>query len=89
MLQCLQEGITLAGLSLKLPAALLVKLEAAAKRRRTTKSAVVREALEAHFANGRRRRKASVYDLAKDLCGVFDGPRDLATNPRYMRGYGR
>jgi hypothetical protein len=76
-------------MSLKLPYPLMAMLEAAARQRRTTKSAVLREALEAHFANGSRKPKVSAYDLVKDLCGVFDGPPDLSTNPKYLRGYGR
>ncbi len=79
----------MASVSLKLPAQLMAKLNAEAKQRRTTKSAVLREALEAHFANGRRKPRVSAYDLVKDLCGVFEGPRDLSTNPKYMRGFGR
>jgi len=30
----------------------------------------------------------SAYDIMKDLCGVFDGPGDLSTNPKYMEGFG-
>ncbi|MEZ0368392.1 MAG: hypothetical protein ACAI44_04810 [Candidatus Sericytochromatia bacterium] len=31
----------------------------------------------------------SVFELAQDLAGCLDGPPDLATNPRYMDGFGR
>lgn len=31
----------------------------------------------------------SAYDLAKDLAGCVEGgPTDLATNPKYMEGFG-
>jgi hypothetical protein len=32
----------------------------------------------------------SLYDLTRDLCGSIDsGVPDLATNKKYMRGFGR
>ena len=30
----------------------------------------------------------SAYDLAKDVIGSLDGPEDLSTNPKYMKGFG-
>lgn len=30
----------------------------------------------------------SCLDLVQDLAGSLDGPPDLATNPRYMEGFG-
>ena len=27
-------------------------------------------------------------DLTKDVCGMFEGPGDLSTNPKYMEGFG-
>ena len=30
----------------------------------------------------------TMYDLTKDVCGMFEGPGDLSTNPRYMEGFG-
>jgi len=78
----------MASVSLKLPAPLLAKVEALARQRRTTKSAVLREALETYLANGAGRPKVSAYDLAKHLCGVLEGKRDSATNPKYMEGFG-
>jgi predicted transcriptional regulator len=74
------------GLSLKLPVALTVKLEQAAKERRQSKSAVMRAALE-HFLNSE--RPASALELAEDLVGCAKGPVDLSTNPKYREGYGK
>jgi len=34
-------------------------------------------------------KKGSFYDLTKDVCGIYDGPRDLSTNPKYMEGFGK
>jgi len=34
--------------------------------------------------------KATCYDLARDLAGSVKWlPRDLATNPKYLNGFGR
>jgi Arc/MetJ-type ribon-helix-helix transcriptional regulator len=71
--------------SFKLPVELDRKLEDLARRRRSSRSAVVREALEA-LARGEKR---SVTELAGDLVGSVHGPRDLATNPKYMADFGK
>jgi hypothetical protein len=57
-----------------------------AKKRRVTRSTVVREAIEALEAA----EPGSIWDDWKHLEGVSTGgPRDLATNPRHMKGFGR
>jgi predicted transcriptional regulator len=76
-------------ISLKLPDDLLAELEREAKARRVTKSSLVRESLEAALRRKPGRRSASCYDLACDLAGSLKGlPRDLASNPQYMEGFG-
>ncbi len=75
-------------ISLKLPDDLLADLEREAKARRVSKSALVRESLEATVRH-RPRRGASCYDLARDLAGAVKAlPRDLATDPKHMEGFG-
>jgi hypothetical protein len=77
-------------ISLKLPDRLLELLETESRARRTTKSSLVRECLEKTLAPPPARRKATCYDLARDLAGSVKGlPRDLATNPKYLEGFGR
>jgi predicted transcriptional regulator len=76
-------------ISLKLPDDLHARLARAAKDRNAAKSQIVREALETYFANGKKGRRASIAELAADLIGCVDGPADLATNPKYMEGFGR
>ena len=77
-------------ISLKLPDHLLELLEAESRARRTTKSSLVRECLEKALASRRPDQEATCYDLARDLAGSVKGlPRDLATNPKYMAGFGR
>ena len=31
----------------------------------------------------------SCFDVMKEYIGSFEGPEDLATNPKYMEGYGQ
>jgi hypothetical protein len=71
--------------SFKVPAELDDALNTLARTRRSSRSALFREALQS-LAKGKRR---SVTALAGDLVGSVDGPVDLATNPRHMSGYGR
>lgn len=72
-------------ISLKLPDSLDRTLTKLAATRGTTKSAVVREALEAYAAESRR----SVTALAGSLVGSLRGPKDLSSSPRHLEGYGR
>jgi metal-responsive CopG/Arc/MetJ family transcriptional regulator len=56
-----------------------------ARRKNVTRSAVVREALRAYTVG----RRPSALDLAGDLVGSLNGPKDLSTNKRYMKNYGK
>jgi Arc/MetJ-type ribon-helix-helix transcriptional regulator len=76
-------------ISLKLPDALLAHLDNEARKRRTTKSSVVRESLEKALHQTPSSRAVSCYDLARDLAGSIKGlPKDLADDPKYMQGFG-
>ncbi len=75
--------------SLKLPDDLHAKLAQISKARGAAKSDVIRDALEAYFAAAKNGKRVSCLDLAGDLVGCLDGPPDLATNPKHMRGFGR
>lgn len=55
------------------------------RRRKSTRSLLVREALEA-LAAGKRR---SVTAVADELVGSLEGPADLSTNAKHMTGYGK
>jgi Arc/MetJ-type ribon-helix-helix transcriptional regulator len=70
--------------SFKLPADTDRALDDLARRRGSSRSAVIREAVEA-LARGEKR---SVTELAGDLVGSVRGPGDLSTNPDYMDGFG-
>lgn len=72
--------------TIKLSAAEHARLQAAAARRRTSKSAVLREA----FARQEKTAPAgSFYERAKHLIGVLDGPGNLSALSKTLPGYGR
>jgi hypothetical protein len=88
-------------ISLKLPENLLARLERESRARRTTKSSVVRECLEQQLPDQTPPLDLpelppgeSFYDkalpiLKKAWARRGRGRRDLATNPKYMEGFGR
>ncbi|MFZ5470810.1 MAG: CopG family transcriptional regulator [Myxococcota bacterium] len=56
-----------------------------AKKKKVSRSEVVRLGLAA-LESG----EESAFDLWKDAVGIAKGgPKDLATNPKHMKGYGR
>lgn len=72
--------------SIKLPAGLDQQLTDLARQRCTTRSGVVREALQA-LGRGHKR---SAAQLAGNLIGKLrGGPRDLASARKHLEGYGR
>ena len=76
-------------LALKLPKELGTRLKVVAKRRKATKKAIVREALEQYLAL-EEPTPGSVADLAREFIGCLDGgPTDLSYNPKYMEGFGQ
>lgn len=77
----------MASISLKLPDPLAARLDALARRRRISRSELVREALEALLEEGG--GSPTVGELAGDLVGSIAGPEDLSTSRQRMRGFGR
>ncbi len=71
--------------SFKLPEHLDDALSDLARRRKSSRSALVREALEGLATGGRR----SVTAAVDALVGPLDGPTDLSTNPKHLAGYGK
>ena len=65
------------------------QLEALVRRRGQRKSTLVREAIERLVAERSEPPKGSVLDLLNDLKGIGNGPSDLSTNKKYMRGFGK
>lgn len=71
--------------SFKIPGPLDDALNDLARRRQSSRSALVREALEDLAFSGRR----SVTAAVDALVGPLDGPADLSTNPKHLAGYGK
>jgi hypothetical protein len=87
-------------ISLKLPEDLLARLEGESRARRATESSVVRECLERQLPDKAPPQDLpklppgeSLYDQALPILKRAWArnrrlPRDLATNPKYMKGFG-
>lgn len=79
--------------TIKLPEPLDAKLTRYAAANGSSASAVLREALATYLAEPkaatRGTKAGSFADLARDLAGSVDGPPDLSTNPKYLKGFGR
>ena len=76
-------------LSVKVDPRMDAALDRLAAARRRTKSSLVREAIAAVVEAGPEPDTKSCAALAADLAGCFEGPGDLSTNKRHMRGYGQ
>ncbi len=75
-------------LSLKLPDELDARVGAVARELGSSKSEVVRSALEAYLAGEAPPVSGSALDLAGDLVGALEGPEDLSYHEKHMRGFG-
>jgi metal-responsive CopG/Arc/MetJ family transcriptional regulator len=80
--------MTMKTISVKLPDALRVRLEAEAARRGVSLGAVVREAAETYVVKSPAQKKLSLYERSKDLCGCI---RTAACpisppNPKHLEG---
>lgn len=65
------------------------KIRKLAKRRGVSQKKAVMDLVEEEVEEESIKAKpGSIYDMTKDLCGVFEGPGDLSTNPKYMEGFG-
>jgi hypothetical protein len=75
-------------ITLKVSQETAARLEQMALRLRTSKSAVIREALEEKLRE--RSTEPSLYDLMKSSIGAVDsGVIDLGHNPKHLAGFGR
>jgi len=72
-------------ISLKFPPDLDQLVEAEAKRRQMSKSAVIRTCVEEVLVKRpKAKRRISCADLAGPLIGSVDGPSDASTNKKYL-----
>ena len=72
----------------KLSPDLDARLTATSRARRTTKSMVVREILEAELTRRPPGKQLHAYDLVKHLVGRLSGRRDLSSSPRRLDDFG-
>jgi hypothetical protein len=70
--------------TLKMNRQQITLLRAQAKALGRSQAAIVRDLIEQHLAS---KKKPSLYERAKDLCGSVRGPKELST--RALTGYGR
>ncbi len=75
-------------ISLKMPGHLAREISEVARRRGVSRSALIREALEAFLRAEKSVPPVSALSRAIDLAGAFPGPDDLSVNPVHMRGFG-
>jgi hypothetical protein len=76
-------------LSVKLPDGLDARLTAAARRRKTTKSSLVRKTLQEVLREHGHAKRGSALDLVRDLIGCVAGPADLSVNKAHLKTFGR
>jgi hypothetical protein len=76
-------------LSVKLPDGLDARLTAVARRRKTTRSSLVRKTLQDVLREVGKPTRGSALDLVRDLVGCVAGPADLSVNKAHLKTFGR
>lgn len=77
-------------ISVRVPAKTMQRLRERSRSAGIRESELVRQALEEHLSKNRRERTAYDLFLEAGLIGSARGaPKDLATNKRYFKGFGR
>ena len=71
-------------ITLKMDRKHIALLKEQAKALGRSQASVVRDLIEQHLAP---KKRPSLYERAKDLCGSVRGPANLSTRP--LNGYGR
>jgi len=75
--------------TVKLGAPLYARVGRAAKARQETKSRIIREAIATGLEQKAEAEERSFYALTSEFAGCASGPRDLSTNPRHMKNFGK
>ena len=77
-------------ITVRVPPALTSRLRSRSRAKGTTESEVIREALENYLGDESSHRTA--YELAEEagiIGSVKSAPRDLSTNPRHFKDFGK
>lgn len=88
----LQMEKSMKTITLRVPEVLESRIAGLARDRGTSKSAVVREAVETYLNEATEGRTGSMSERVEDLLGAIDGPHaptDLASNEKHLEGYGQ
>jgi len=75
-------------ISLKVPAALQRRLAQVVQRKGTSRSAVIRDALQ-QYVERNAGRSDSCLAIAADLFGSLEGPADLSSNSKRLARFGK
>ena len=67
-------------ISIRLPFELEQELNTIAKLESTTKTQIVREAIEQFIANLKEKKTQTPYSLGHDLFGVYEGDENFSSN---------
>ena len=73
--------------TLKMERKQIALLKERAKALGRSQAAIVRDLIDEHLAANSPKKRPSLYERAKDLCGSVRGSKDLSTRP--LTGYGR
>ena len=73
-------------ITVKLPEALASWLSRRAQELGRSQSELVRDAIERARNGG---SSETCHDLLGDSCGSIDGPTDLSTNRKHLKGFGK
>ena len=76
-------------LTLKVPEILEARLNILARKRKSTKSKIIREAIISYLSQEKPSSSGSFLEMADDLTGIVEGPSDLSFNKAHLKGYGR
>jgi predicted transcriptional regulator len=76
-------------LTVKMPEMLSRRLRHEASERGMNRSALIRQSVEKMLDAADQPATGSCLSLAQDLAGCLDGPGDLATHPKHMKGFGQ
>jgi hypothetical protein len=74
--------------TLKLPRVLAGRLRSLSRKNGKSQAELLREGLTLRLDAEATQGTGSVLDLIEDLVGSLEGPRDLSTNPKHLRGFG-
>jgi predicted transcriptional regulator len=75
--------------SVKLPDPLFHDLAERAKAASVSQSELLRHALQVYLKSDDQAPIASCAARADRWIGLVEGPKDLATNPKHLRGFGK